>query len=210
MRRWMIRTKKNQILGPISKVRLLELYHNGSLKTEDEVCSGNGFWFFIREQDLVSKYLLNHEEQNFDPLAEMKEEKSATQVIDLHQLNLKEKALEEAKEESEGPRFPQNEDLEYPVLNSKIEKKTVKSSISIPLEIETPKIRKKEVPFLSDNQKTATLFSQQRKKDDSYLNWILLLLVLLALTVLVYRKRVIHHFFDKVKSPDATTVGAEK
>lgn len=69
---WLIRTKSNHILGPVSKEKVLELYHNGSIKGDDEVCSGNGFWFFIREDDLVSKYLLGSEVQSFNPISEAK------------------------------------------------------------------------------------------------------------------------------------------
>lgn len=70
---WLIRTKSNHILGPISKEKVLELYHNGSIKPDDEVCSGNGYWFFIREDDLVSRYLLGNEPQGFNPISEAKD-----------------------------------------------------------------------------------------------------------------------------------------
>jgi hypothetical protein len=67
---WLIRTKSNHILGPVSKEKVLELYHNGSILPDDEICSGNGYWFFIREQELVEKYLLGAENQGFNPLSE--------------------------------------------------------------------------------------------------------------------------------------------
>jgi hypothetical protein len=70
---WLIRTKSNHILGPISKEKVLELYHNGSIKPDDEVCSGNGYWFFIREDDLVAKYLLGKSVQGFNPISEAKD-----------------------------------------------------------------------------------------------------------------------------------------
>ena len=50
---WLIRTKSNHILGPVSKDKVVELYQNGSIKPDDEICSGNGYWFFIRESELV-------------------------------------------------------------------------------------------------------------------------------------------------------------
>lgn len=70
---WLIRTKSNHILGPISKEKVLELYHNGSIKPDDEVCSGNGYWFFIREEELVAKYLLGRNVQGFNPISEAKD-----------------------------------------------------------------------------------------------------------------------------------------
>lgn len=69
---WLIRTKSNHILGPVSKDKVIELYHNGSIKPDDEVCSGNGYWFFIREDDLVNRFLLGSEFQSFNPISEAK------------------------------------------------------------------------------------------------------------------------------------------
>jgi hypothetical protein len=70
---WLIRTKTNHILGPISKEKVLELFHNNSIKPDDEICSGNGFWFFIREDDMVKRFLLGSEVQGFNPVSEAKD-----------------------------------------------------------------------------------------------------------------------------------------
>lgn len=70
---WLIRTKSNHILGPVSKEKVQELYKNGSIKADDEVCSGNGYWFFIREDDLVARYLIGDEPQGFNPISEAKD-----------------------------------------------------------------------------------------------------------------------------------------
>lgn len=67
---WLIRTKSNHILGPVSKDKVIELYHNGSVRPEDEICSGNGFWFFLREKDQVELYLLGNKKQSFNPMSE--------------------------------------------------------------------------------------------------------------------------------------------
>jgi hypothetical protein len=67
---WLIRTKSNHILGPVSKEKVLELYNNGSIKQDDEICSGNGYWFFVREDELVSRFLLGKEVQSFNPISE--------------------------------------------------------------------------------------------------------------------------------------------
>ena len=70
---WLIRTKSNYILGPVSKEKVVELYNNGSIKADDEICSGNGYWFFIRETDLIEKYLLGNKNQSFNPISEAKD-----------------------------------------------------------------------------------------------------------------------------------------
>ncbi len=72
MRNWLIRTKNNKILGPLSKEKVVDLYNAGDLKDLDEVCSGNGYWFWIKEEDLVKKYLLDDNHQSFNPVSEAK------------------------------------------------------------------------------------------------------------------------------------------
>lgn len=70
LKNWLIRTKSNHILGPISKAKACELYKNGSIKPDDELCSGNGYWFFIKESDLIDRYLLGEEVQPYNPISE--------------------------------------------------------------------------------------------------------------------------------------------
>jgi|GEM_PF-6654494 len=67
---WLIRTKSNHILGPISKEKLIELIKNNSILPDDEICSGNGYWFFLRESELVEKYIYGSESQTFNPVSE--------------------------------------------------------------------------------------------------------------------------------------------
>ncbi len=67
---WLIRTKSNHILGPVSKEKIIELYQNGSIRPEDEICSGNGYWFFMREKELVESYILGSNRQSFNPISE--------------------------------------------------------------------------------------------------------------------------------------------
>lgn len=70
---WLIRTKSNHILGPVSKEKILELITNGSIRPDDEICSGNGYWFFMREQDLVDEYLHGGKKQSFNPISEARD-----------------------------------------------------------------------------------------------------------------------------------------
>lgn len=67
---WLIRTKNNHILGPVSKNKVRELLAKGSIKADDEVCSGNGYWFYVREKELVEKYITGEAPQDFNPVAE--------------------------------------------------------------------------------------------------------------------------------------------
>jgi len=71
-RNWLIRTQHNQILGPISKLKVLEFIEKGSLSHQDEISSGNGYWFFVRERDLVDRFIRGEEVQGFNPISEAK------------------------------------------------------------------------------------------------------------------------------------------
>jgi len=70
---WLIRTKSNQILGPISKDKLMEFLDKGALNADDEVSSGNGYWFWIKESDLVARYLRGDIPQTFNPISEARD-----------------------------------------------------------------------------------------------------------------------------------------
>lgn len=82
---WLIRTKSNHILGPVSKEKVLELYHNGSIRQEDEICSGNGYWFYLREKDQLERYLLGNHKQSFNPISEARDVLTAD--LDSHQVS---------------------------------------------------------------------------------------------------------------------------
>lgn len=67
---WLIRTKQRQLLGPVSKEKLISFVEKGALGPEDEVMSGNGYWFSLKEKDLLDKYVLGDIPQSFDPISE--------------------------------------------------------------------------------------------------------------------------------------------
>ncbi len=71
-RNWLIRTAQNQILGPVAKQKLLEFIQKGALGLMDEVSSGNGYWFALKEKDLVEKYLYGDLPQSYNPISESK------------------------------------------------------------------------------------------------------------------------------------------
>jgi hypothetical protein len=116
-RNWLIRTSQNQILGPVAKSKVVEFIQKGALGLTDEVTSGNGYWFHLREKDLVDKYLLGDVPQSYNPISEAKSTlklkanpdkttsinaspANATQVINLKNYDL--------------GAIPKNDDLEYP------------------------------------------------------------------------------------------------
>ena len=71
-RNWLIRTYQKQILGPVSKQKLLDFIQKGSVGFTDEVTSGNGYWFYLKEKELVEKYLFGDLPQSFNPVSEAK------------------------------------------------------------------------------------------------------------------------------------------
>jgi len=44
----------------------------GALGLNDEVTSGNGFWFSLKEKDLVDKFLYGDIPQGYNPISESK------------------------------------------------------------------------------------------------------------------------------------------
>ncbi len=71
MKNWLIRTKSGHILGPVTKDKILELHKSKAIREDDEVSSGNGYWFAMNEQDLVTRFLLGNETQEFNPISEV-------------------------------------------------------------------------------------------------------------------------------------------
>ena len=120
-RNWLIRTSQNQILGPVAKQKLLEFIQKGALGMMDEVTSGNGYWFSLKEKELVEKYLHGDLPQGYNPISESRSvlakkenpdkttsinsapvNSNATQVIKLDSLGLKPGV------------GPKSEDLDFP------------------------------------------------------------------------------------------------
>ena len=98
---WIIRTRSLQILGPVSKEKIIELIDGGTLSDEDELCQGNGYWFFVSEKDLIEKYIRNSEPSEFNPISEAIES---------------ERLVFETPPKNNEPIIPENEDLEYPEI----------------------------------------------------------------------------------------------
>lgn len=182
---WLIRTKSNHILGPISKEKVLELYHNGSIRPDDEICSGNGFWFFIREDEMVAKYLTGNEAQPFNPISEAKdvivghgqEPDDITLVggIDLSMLN-------SGAQNNQG-NVPPVPDLPPPAHKSQFP--TTKES--------GPQDSKKK-----NNAKVRTKVKASAKplKKQTYLKYLGILGFILLFILIYYRKTIIRSLFE--------------
>ncbi len=116
---WLIRTTNFQILGPVSKEKILEFVNKGSLKGEDEVSSGNGYWFLIKEKELLEKYIFGDIPQTFNPITEAPNILTANQSSDqtgTHNKITRPVAAPKADPKEDGA-LPEDGDLEYPDMN---------------------------------------------------------------------------------------------
>jgi hypothetical protein len=116
-RNWLIRTTQKQILGPVAKAKVLEFLQKGALGINDEVTSGNGYWFSLKEKDLVDKYLFGDVPQGYNPISESKsvlskrENPDKTTSLNATPAN----KTQVLKPGALGPGvLPANDDLEYP------------------------------------------------------------------------------------------------
>ena len=115
-RNWLIRTSQNQILGPVAKQKLLEFIQKGALGLTDEVTSGNGYWFQLREKELVEKYLYGDLPQGYNPISESKsvlakrEKPDNTSSINFSPAN----KTQSTKVDPANLASPKSEDLEFP------------------------------------------------------------------------------------------------
>ena len=105
---WLIRTKNNHILGPVTKDKVRELIEQGSIKGEDEVCAGNGYWFYIREKDLINKYITGDVPQGFNPVSE------AETVLCIKSSAPTKEANNSHSSEADNSSLPSDDDLAYP------------------------------------------------------------------------------------------------
>lgn len=129
---WLIRTTQRQLLGPVTKEKILSFLEKGALCADDEIASGNGYWFSVKEKDLVEKYLLGDIPQSFNPISEapsvltasldQKEGTASLYPNPAPGLNArKEESNFESNADSassEQVHLPAQDDLEYPDLDN--------------------------------------------------------------------------------------------
>jgi hypothetical protein len=83
----------------------------------DEVCSGNGYWFHLREKDLVDKYLYGDLPQSYNPISEAKStlklklNPELTSSINVSPAN---QTHEKLSGKPEKIKTPADDDLEFP------------------------------------------------------------------------------------------------
>lgn len=109
---WLIRTKNKKIFGPVSKNKVQEFIEKGSLTEEDELSSGNGYWFWIKEKDYLEKFLYQGLSQGFNPIAE-----ADTVIATSTKKEVAHKVVPEVEEVVE---YPEMDDLEYPDVNQDV------------------------------------------------------------------------------------------
>ena len=188
---WLIRTRTNHILGPVSKEKVIELYNNGSIKSDDEICSGNGFWFFLRETDMVERFLTGTEVQNFNPMSEAKDvltanhsgerEPTEDDITLIGMLNLS--SLNEPKPEpsskKESPVQEEPKAAVQPASSGQaiISKKKIKTDIRLKSSV-TPRVK-----------------PQPRKQN--YLIYILMLGLITVFFLIYFRKTLLPSYFKE-------------
>lgn len=153
-RTWLIRTKQNKILGPVSKEKIIELVNSGSLTDDDELCSGNGYWFWVKEKELLEKYVLGNTPQGFNPVAEAdtslanvgaKAVEPESFEAPVNQPVSPEVAVPESGEEP--TLFPEEDDLDYPEEITPSKAEASNSLLDEILDIKPPTQEKKEAPI---------------------------------------------------------------
>ena len=174
---WLIRTKSNHILGPVSKEKVLELYQNGSIKQDDEICSGNGYWFFIRENSLVEKYLLGNSKQSFNPISEAKDVLTSSHSATEYEATRDDITIAggiDFIQMQEAPAVPKNEEAN---LGFKIEME------------ESPK---KKIRSEDQGKQSANI---EKQKKQNYFKYLLVLIFLLLFSIIYFRKSILKSFF---------------
>jgi hypothetical protein len=54
---WLVRTSRNEILGPFPKEEIIEQIQQGLLGPDDEVCHANHYWIYLDEREEVAQQL---------------------------------------------------------------------------------------------------------------------------------------------------------
>ena len=157
---WLIRTKQKQILGPVAQEKVVEFLKKGAISDEDELCSGNGFWFYVKEKDLLEQYLIGNETQPFNPVSEARtvlattdgqemtfeqtsyEQRGQTQVINLSEIALDKPEPE--KSSTSSIKLPNADDLAYPEIEQGWSRQDMDLKVDDEFEIELDGGREKK------------------------------------------------------------------
>lgn len=203
LKNWLIRTKSNHILGPISKAKTCELYKNGSIKPDDELCSGNGYWFFVKESNLIQRYLLGDEVQTYNPISEAHDALSSQgQQTPSHATTKEDHHDDEVK-------MPTDDDLAFPDMGGGVQttsQKAIQEAPPTPIQAvpsipDIPEIKNKstlnnvhiEPPKRRDIVKPKKDMEDQvviapKSSEHKKLYTMAIVILLMAIAVLLYRK----------------------
>ncbi len=203
-KKWLIRTRSNHILGPVSKEKVMELYKNGSIKSDDEICSGNGYWFFIRETELVEKYLTGSFSQSFNPISEAKDvitssapdenlDNGKDDITLVGGINLSD-LKKETGEVSDSLSIKKNEvvddmtELEVPEIPGK--RKVV----------ELPESTKKKTNLESKNKSSSpSSIKKTSQKSQNFLTYIGMIIFIVLFLAIYFRKTIMKSFFSQMR-----------
>lgn len=221
---WLIRTKSNFILGPVSQTKVQELLESDILKSEDEVCSGNGFWFYVREKELVKRFVYEGEKQPFNPVSEAEnvltpqeanvfkesvpshEEELVLEINPLHEEE-EEKFPEftemapPSKSGADDIQFPESSDLDYPEEELSSEEEYIEEEEHLPPPQFDSASELKETPKITKVQRkivqTQSESPQKSWLNDKSLFLIAMSMLVIAILAFYYRKRIIEKFIDE-------------
>ncbi len=172
----------------------MELYHNGSIKADDEVCSGNGYWFFVREDDLVQRFLLNGEVQGFNPISEAKnvltreptikgpsgEEEDITLVggIDFTEIRTQEKTPET-----------------FQLISQTQSVEAIKKE-DFSLKVSSPQEDKKKIDVNNSSKKTALKTNKNPLRKQEWLKYISVVGFIFLFCLIYFRKSIMRYIFN--------------
>lgn len=228
---WLIRTKNHHLLGPVSQKKIQELISNNSIKGEDEVCSGNGYWFFIREQELVAKYIFGNEKQDFNPVQESEPVLTAENAQNEIESAQNDETLLPSDNDLDYPEIDDittigvslnqimSEDADIPEIPEKkkpVPKKKANLNTVAPKKTPIkktasrgPKTKLQALPITAQENKTAQLLSGK------FLIIVTFVFVILGLLLLYFRGSVVKKMielthFSPISSVHAQTIGLDK
>jgi hypothetical protein len=165
---WLIRTKNKQILGPVSKKKIIEFVERKSLQPDDEITRGNGYWFHVKEQDLLDKYVFGDVPQEFNPICEAKtivvkqEKPENTSSFNPSKPNMG------RRKEDTNEKIPASDDLAYPDIDDGVtqlpesEPEDNTQMIQIPVKEKAPKME----PVVFDNSPSNEADGKVPDEDD--------------------------------------------
>ena len=116
-RNWLIRTRNKKLLGPVSKKKIRELLDKGSLNGDDELSTGNGYWFWVRERELIDKYVFGDIPQEFNPVSEA-DNSDFSFISDKSQNPKIARQAPQVGTDSENFVYPEDDDLAYPDISA--------------------------------------------------------------------------------------------